>query len=98
LAKGAHIVLNESRVVDARLFVNSIQGADQTEMMILDIGDIDINLPCKEIELNVMLRTQNVNVGDVFELIGGGNVEVVGIKGYVPIINSFTLPRCENNF
>mmetsp|Transcript_649 Transcript_649/g.1076 ORF Transcript_649/g.1076 Transcript_649/m.1076 type:complete len:196 (-) Transcript_649:3098-3685(-) len=82
LSEGAHIVLNESRVLAARLFVVGAEG-EQTEMMILDIGDLDIKLPCKDIQLNVMLRTSSVNVGDIFEVTGGGKVEIVGIKGYV---------------
>jgi len=82
LAKGAHVVFNESRVLDARLFVKT-NGDQKVEMMILDMGDIDITAPCNETFLTVMLRTDQVQAGDVFDdAIGGiGNIEIAKVNG-----------------
>lgn len=81
LTKGSHIVFNESRVVDARLFVKGPGGA-RTEMMILDMGSVDLGAPCDETDLHVMIRTGHLKSGDVFDEIDGkGKVEVVEVKG-----------------
>ena len=80
LAAGAHIVFNESRVLDARLFIHGANGK-KFEMMILDIGGIDVKSPSKDIQLNVMLRTDAIDIGDILEVVGGGKAKVVGVKG-----------------
>jgi pterin-4a-carbinolamine dehydratase len=79
LAAGSHLVFNDSRVLDARLFVRRPSG-DKIEMMILDLGGINIKSPCKDVELHVMLRTENLSVGDTLELVGGCTAVVKGIK------------------
>ena len=79
LAQGAHIVFNESKVANARVFVtdmaNHTNCSDENdggtssplplEMMILDVGDL---VACKAsgLGLNVMLRKKDVQVGEVF--------------------------------
>ena len=80
LAKGTHLVFNESRVLDARLFVTTPSG-NKVEMMILDMGGVDIKAPCQESLLPVMLRTDQVKVGDLLSDTIGGMVEVIGING-----------------
>ncbi len=80
LAKDCHIVFNDSRVLNARMFVQ--EGNKNVEVMILDLGAVNIQNKCTDTPLQVMLRKQNVQVGDVFEESKGqGNIEVVEIKG-----------------
>ena len=85
LAKGCHIVFNDSRVLDARVFVKtaSSSGDKKLEMMILDMGDVNVKAPCNETNLTVMLRTDQVKEGDVFDnAVGGvGKVKVIKIIG-----------------
>jgi len=80
LSKGAHLVFNDSRVLDARLFL-AVNGAE-VELMILDLGSIDVGDSCKSTHLHAMIRLPDVNVGDIFEESNGhGRIEVVGVKG-----------------
>lgn len=69
LAKGAHIVFNESKVANARVSViGEGAGSDgelSLEMMILDIGN-QMYAPAKELRINVMLRQEGVQLGDLF--------------------------------
>jgi S-adenosylmethionine:tRNA-ribosyltransferase-isomerase (queuine synthetase) len=96
LAKGCHIVFNDSRVLDARVFVktttnntssssssSSHANDEKLEMMILDMGNVNIKAPCNETNLTVMLRTDQVKEGDVFENVVDcvGKVKVVKING-----------------
>jgi S-adenosylmethionine:tRNA-ribosyltransferase-isomerase (queuine synthetase) len=85
LAKGCHIVFNDSRVLEARVFVKtaSSSGDEKLEMMILDMGDVNVKAPCNETNLTVMLRTDQVKEGDVFDnAVGGvGKVKVIKING-----------------
>jgi methylenetetrahydrofolate dehydrogenase (NADP+)/methenyltetrahydrofolate cyclohydrolase len=82
LAKGAHVVFNESRVLDARLFAVAPNG-DRVEVMILDLGAIAVNSPCNEITLRVMIRSDSVKEGDILvdAADGASNFEVVGVQG-----------------
>jgi len=65
LAKDVHIVFNESKVANARVSVVG-KGVDTPiEMMILDIGDLIAN-KAAGLRLNVMLRKEDVQVGDVY--------------------------------
>ena len=67
LGKGCHLVLNDSRVLDARLFV-TIPGNDNSttpqkpiELMILDLGTIDLDAPCQDSTLRAMIRTDQLH-------------------------------------
>ena len=62
--KDAHIIFNESKVVNARLSVNGAEDQNM-EMMILDLGE-NLDKNSKDAELTVMLRKEGVQVGDVF--------------------------------
>ena len=68
LPKGAHLVFNESRVLDARLFVKSEStGHSNVELMILDLGSSNLDLPSEDALLQAMIRFDSVKVGDTFE-------------------------------
>jgi S-adenosylmethionine:tRNA-ribosyltransferase-isomerase (queuine synthetase) len=82
LAKGCHLVFNDSRVLDARLFVTGNDGTSKVELMILDLGSVDVGGKCSDTPLQAMIRATNVQVGDTFEEhTGNVSVEVVGVKG-----------------
>jgi methylenetetrahydrofolate dehydrogenase (NADP+)/methenyltetrahydrofolate cyclohydrolase len=66
LPKGSHVVFNESRVLDARLFVRGF-GKESVELMILDLGSVNLDVPCTEVPLQAMLRVETVKEGDVVE-------------------------------
>jgi methylenetetrahydrofolate dehydrogenase (NADP+) / methenyltetrahydrofolate cyclohydrolase len=66
IPKGSHIVFNESRVLDARLFVRGA-GERSVELMILDLGSVKLDIPCTEVPLQAMLRSETVKEGDVLE-------------------------------
>jgi methylenetetrahydrofolate dehydrogenase (NADP+)/methenyltetrahydrofolate cyclohydrolase len=81
LAKGCHIVFNDSRVLDARLFIKDASSS-KVELMVLDLGSVDVAGACEDTVLQAMIRADNVQVGATFEEYGGnGIIEVVGIKG-----------------
>ena len=80
LAKDTHIVFNESRVLDARLFIKGPDGK-RSEMMILDMGTTDLSARCDATELHAMIRSDEVKKGDTYEEFDGhGKVEVVEVK------------------
>ena len=84
LVSNAHVVFNQSKVVNARLSVNSAEDPNKsaTEMMILDLGD-NLQKPCQGAELSVMIRKERVLVGDTFKEHGKGSVSfrVEAVKG-----------------
>mmetsp|Transcript_20419 Transcript_20419/g.36996 ORF Transcript_20419/g.36996 Transcript_20419/m.36996 type:complete len:104 (-) Transcript_20419:4995-5306(-) len=82
LAKGCHLVFNDSRVLDARLFVKGNDCDSKIELMILDLGSVDVGGKCNDTPLQAMIRATDVQVGDTFEEHAGKvSVEVVGVKG-----------------
>jgi S-adenosylmethionine:tRNA-ribosyltransferase-isomerase (queuine synthetase) len=91
LTSGAHIVFNDSRVLDARLFVSRLETNERMELMILDLGSVDVTAPCHETTLRAMMRTDTLNKGDVFKVVvedsdrddGDDKVEIVAVHGYV---------------
>lgn len=78
-ADGAHIVFNESKVVNGRLNVRSSDNEEPLEMMILDMGDTGTDVDCIGVDLKVMLRRVDVPVGATFVEAnkGMGTFEVV---------------------
>lgn len=62
IAKGSHIVFNDSRVMDARLFVK-----ENIELMVLDLGSVEVDAPCRTVSLRSMLRTSRVHKGDILK-------------------------------
>ena len=70
LAQNSLLVLNESRVVKARLSVTeqSTNHDDDIsiEMMILSLNHDVISSPCHGTKFNVMIRKEHVQIGDVF--------------------------------
>lgn len=81
LASGCHLVFNDSRVLDARLFIKGEAG-EKAELMILDLGLIDTAASCDSTPLQAMIRSVDINVGDSFtEFQGQGEIEVVQVKG-----------------
>jgi S-adenosylmethionine:tRNA ribosyltransferase-isomerase len=84
LLSGAHVVFNESKVVNARLSVNSDKDPEKnaTEMMILDLGEV-LQKPCQGVELTVMIRNEGVVSGDQFKVDGNDSVSfhVKSVKG-----------------
>ena len=79
IAKGCHIVFNDSLVLDARLFVEDASRS-KVELMILDLGSIDVNEQCDSTVLQAMIRTTDVDIGNTFK-VSGVDVEIAGIKG-----------------
>jgi len=81
-AKDSHIVFNESKVANGRVFVIGKNATKSLEMMILDIGDT-VGKKCNGLHLNVMLREEGVKVGEEFtdERSGTGKFKVVGVVG-----------------
>ena len=91
-AKGAHIVFNESKVVNGRLQVlPSLEGQDDNlndasssiEMMILDMGSIGTNVDCIGVELKVMIRREEIPVGATFTTmpVAAATFQVVHVTG-----------------
>jgi len=84
LLSNAHIVFNESKVVNARLSVNCDKDLDKnaTEMMILDLGEV-LQMSCQGAELTVMIRKEGVLAGDQFKVDGDGSISfhVKSVKG-----------------
>ena len=82
-ADGAHIVFNESKVVNGRLNVRSSDNEEPLEMMILDMGNTGTDVDCIGVDLKVMLRRVDVPVGATFEEAskGMGTFEVVHVDG-----------------
>jgi len=70
LAEGCHIVFNESRVVEARLFLQEQSNQkEKLEMMILDLGNVDLNnRSASTTPLEVMLRREGVEKGALFQV------------------------------
>jgi len=70
LAEGCHVVFNESRVLEARLFIHEPSNeGEHLEMMILDLGDIDLHgQSASKTPLNVMLRREEVEKGEIFHI------------------------------
>ena len=68
LAQNSLLILNESRVVKARLFVTEGNNTNSTsiEMMILSLNHDVISSPCHGAKFNVMIRKEPVQEGDVF--------------------------------
>lgn len=79
LIKGCHLVLNDSKVLDARLSVTTVAG-NSTELMLLDLGNICPQSPCKEFTIQAMIRHDCVSKGDVYS-IKDSQVEVVEVRG-----------------
>lgn len=81
LLEGKHVVFNESRVLDARLYVESSKDTE-VELMILDLGTVDLAGTCSSTNLDAMIRLEGVKAGDVFkETAGGVEIEVVDVIG-----------------
>jgi len=84
LLSNAHVVFNESKVVNARLSVNGDGDASKTatEMMILDLGEV-LQEPSQGAELTVMIRLDEVQAGDLFLVHGNDSVSfrVKVVKG-----------------
>ena len=81
----AHVIFNESKVVNARLSVNSVEDSNKKsgfEMMVLDLGE-NLDKTCADAELTVMVRKEGVRVGDIFEenVKGSASFVVVAVKG-----------------
>jgi pterin-4a-carbinolamine dehydratase len=82
LATGAHIIFNESRVLNARVFVKD-SGGKPMELMILDLGDVDVNSRCNDVPLlKAMLRSDQIKEGDCFDDVSGAaKIEVIHVDG-----------------
>ena len=81
LLKGCHVVFNNSRVLDARLSVALNEGKE-VELMLLDLGNIDPTLPCSSHQIQAMIRSDNIKVGDVYtEPSSGSRVEIKDVRG-----------------
>lgn len=81
LLAGCHVVFNNSRVLDARLSIES-EGGERVELMLLDLGSIDPSLPSRDLKIDAMIRSESVSKGDIFiEPVSGANVEVVKVRG-----------------
>ena len=65
LASGAHIIFNESKVVNARVEVLESGTEDGLELMILDLGE-SVEQKANGSHLTVMLRKEGAEVGDIF--------------------------------
>ena len=68
LVQGSHIVFNNSRVLDARLFVYHHE--QKVELMLLDLGEVNVHTArCHDTRLRAMLRTDSVTKDQVFTLV-----------------------------
>jgi S-adenosylmethionine:tRNA ribosyltransferase-isomerase len=92
LTSGAHIVFNDSRVLDARLFISrhgtKEEEEERMELMLLDLGSVDVSAPCHKTTLRAMIRTETLNQSDVFTVLVDESelddkVEIVAVHGYV---------------
>jgi len=79
IAKGCHIVFNDSRVLEARLFI--YDGEEKIEMMILDLGSVDVKAKCNDTLLQVMIRSTKIELGDKFKVSESNSVEVFEVIG-----------------
>ena len=82
LAKDSHLIFNDSRVLDARLYcLDSSQ--KRIELMILDLGNVDMDAPCNTITLRAMMRTHCLKEGDVFTeaMTRTDQIQVVEVHG-----------------
>ena len=79
LIKDCHLVLNDSKVLDARLSVTTAPG-NKTELMLLDLGNICPQSPCREFTVQAMIRHDCVSKGDIYS-INDSQVEVVEVRG-----------------
>ena len=52
------------------------------ELMILDLGSIDVGGKCNETPLQAMIRATDIEKGNKYD-VSGVDVEIVGVKGYV---------------
>lgn len=74
-----NLVFNDSRVLDARLYLQGKYGS-KVESMILDLGSIDVRGKCIETSLHAMIRSE-VQAGDIFKEFGGNNdIKVLKVK------------------
>jgi len=83
LVKGAHIVFNESKVVNARLDVRSGRSKDRKiELMILDMGN-SVDKKCNGVQLTVMIRSEKIQAGDIFTEArqGKAGFRVIKVRG-----------------
>ena len=68
LVEGCHIVFNDSKVADARLFLKSDTAPEnKLELMLLDLGNEDLNKACKTTPLRAMIRSEDVVAGQTLE-------------------------------
>ena len=79
LAQDCHLIFNKSKVMDARLFIGGPSGKE-IELMILDLGSVDVNSRCNEIRLDAMIRSSEVKAGDEY-VIGSSTITVEEIIG-----------------
>jgi methylenetetrahydrofolate dehydrogenase (NADP+) / methenyltetrahydrofolate cyclohydrolase len=80
LLSGKHVVFNESRVLDARLFVEG-PNRTQMELMLLDLGEVDLGESCHESRIRAMIRSDVVKKGDIFkDAVGGAEIEVIAVE------------------
>ena len=88
LLQDKHVVFNESRVLDARLYVESMDNAqEEIECMILDLGTVNLAASCQNTPLTAMIRQEGVHVGDKFkEKTSGVEVQVTKVIGYVVLL------------
>lgn len=80
LCQNCHLVFNDSHVLDARLFVQ--HNNKKMELMILDLGEVDLEAPCQETILRAMIRTCVLTKGDILrDTTTGVSVKVESISG-----------------
>jgi len=81
MVKNCHLVFNESRVLEARLFVLGESG-ENIEVMILDLGVVNVKSKSSDVELRAMIRTSSVKENHIFHESGGhGSIEVLKVEG-----------------
>ena len=82
LVKNCHLVFNDSLVLDARLFVKINNEGPKIELIILDLGSVDVHAQCCDTPLQAMVRSPCVNEGDKFKECNGNTIiEIMKVKG-----------------
>lgn len=80
LVEGCHLVFNDSHVLDARLFV--VRNSIKMELMILDLGEVNLEAPCRETTLRAMIRTSHLNEREILsDMETDCDIQVQAIKG-----------------
>lgn len=83
LAHNCHLVFNDSHVLDARLFVHpTATSTTKIELMILDLGEVNLKAPCQESTLRAMIRRSHLEPNQLLrDANSAAEIRVESIQG-----------------